>query len=182
MPRPRQAGKRDRRGRLLPQSEDDLALAEQAGNLAARCRAMGLDPTPANLRMARSQMWGCNAGRACIGQPDAAELYQAVQHVRRVIVRHDWAIGAPRRHAVCLRLLTPVDAMEARDDTTHDDRSEEDRARSAVTAWTRLHGWLWEVTAAGEVMAVCVEDAAVKDKPRLLAGLRRVTEGIRGRK
>lgn len=181
MPMPRKAGKRDRRGRLLPKSEDELALAEQAGNLAARCRAMGLPATPANLRAARSQMWGCNAGRACIGQPDADDLYKAVQHVRRTVARHDWAIGAPQRHAVCLRFLTPMDAFEARDDTTHDDRPHDEKCRSAVSSWTRLHGWLWEAGATGVVMAVCIEDAPIRDADHFRAGLRRVAQGMAGK-
>lgn len=186
--RPRKTGKREANGRIVRDAEDLRALDQQAGNLIARCREMGLPVTVANLRAMRSQMAGCNAGRAILvhvqdgGERD--RLFGAVTHLRQTVARHDAAIGAPRRHAKCLALLVPVDPMQASADSpAFDDRTPEEKARAATSAWMALHGWLdhTDKRAASEAKAVCLEDQAVRDPVGLLSALACVADGMAGR-
>lgn len=187
--RKRKAGSREPSGRVQRVAEDLRALDVQSNTLAARCRAMGISPTASNLRRMRSQMAGCNAGRAIIAHvadPDEqSSLFAAVQHMRRVVAQHDAAIGAPRRHAVCLRLLVPIEAMTADADSPAPDmRSEAERSRAATSAMMRVEGWLgWtDAGAASEARRVCLEDDPVRSPLALLAALRCVADGLAGRR
>ncbi|MDK3016533.1 hypothetical protein [Pseudodonghicola flavimaris] len=157
--------------------------------LKARCRQRGVSANAANLRDSRSPWWGCRAGRAMAGavegHAERLELWDAIQHMRRVVTAYDAAIGAPRRHAVCLRLLVPIERMEATAETPPvDDRTPEDRARQAVSAYMQLEGWLgWTDKAAmGEAKRVVWDDAEARDVPGLLAALRCVSDGVKGRR
>lgn len=192
--RPRKIGAREPTGRLQRPSAAEMRrftlereLAEQAPVLSARCRQMGREETQDAMVAMRSQMAGCHAGQAILRHVDGAEdrsrLFAAVTHIRRVQARYDASIGAPRRHAVCLRLLVPLDATETSADApAYDDRSEEERARSAVSAWMAVHGWLGFASraAASQVWRSCVDDEPVRDVIGLLDGLRCVAEGLAG--
>ena len=192
--RPRKAGPRNASGRLKQPTAAELRqftiareIEEQSLVLAARCRQMGLPVTQEAMIAMRSQMAGCHAGQAILRHVDGAEdrsrLFAAVTHIRRVQARYDASIGAPRRHAVCLRLLVPLDATETSADApAYDDRSEEERARSAVSAWMAVHGWLGFASraAASQVWRSCVDDEPVRDVIGLLDGLRCVAEGLAG--
>lgn len=185
--RPKKQGAREPNGRIQRVAEDQRALEQQHGNLTARCRLMGLPSTNANLRAMRAQMAGCNAGRAilvAVHDPDErTQLFAAVQHMRRVIAMHDASIGAPRRHAVCLRLLAPLDAMETSADApAYDDRSEADRARAATSALMAMEGWLgWtDSGSASEARRVVIDDHEVRDTIGMLSALRCVSDGLRG--
>jgi len=105
--------------------------------------------------------------------------------MRRVVTAYDAAIGAPRRHAVCLRLLVPIARMEATAETPPvDDRTPEDRDRQAVSALMQLEGWLgWTDNAAmGEAKRVVWDDVEVRDVTGLLVALRCVSDGMQGRR
>ncbi|WP_043827941.1 hypothetical protein [Cereibacter sphaeroides] len=165
------------------------AIEMQRNNLRARCLALGISPNVRNMRAVRTQMAGCNAGRAIIrGIADGEErvdLFGAVQHMRRVVARYDSAIGAPRRHAVCLRLLVPLDALEASaDDPAPDDRTDEEKAVSAVAAYMSLQGWLGfvDARARSEALRVCLDDETVRDPDGLLRALACIVEGLDGRR
>lgn len=156
--------------------------------LEARCRQLGLAPTRANVRDVRAPWWGCKAGAAMATavQDDAgrAELWDAICHMRRVQVAFDRAIGAPSRHATCLRLLLPVERMEADADAPPaDDRPEADRYRAAVSALMAVEGWLgWtDGASAGQAKRAVLDDDAVTDCAGMLSALRCVADGLNGR-
>ncbi|WP_347268819.1 hypothetical protein [Paracoccus sp. (in: a-proteobacteria)] len=169
------SGRKSRAG--TPRAADALALA-------VRCKRRGVTPTDKTMRDSRAQWWGCNAGTAMAAEvgdeADRIALWGAIQHMRRTVAAYDRAIGAPHRHAVCLRLLAPQEAMEAdASDPAPDPRDDEARTRAAVTAWTQLHGWLAYVppSAAAEAWRVVVDDARPRDVPGMIAALRCVHEG-----
>lgn len=157
--------------------------------LKARCRQRGVSANAANLRDSRSPWWGCNAGRAMAGavgsHAERLELWDAIQHMRRVVTAHDAAIGAPRRHAVCLRLLVPVEEMSADASTPPiDERTPEERQRQADADLMRLEGWLgWTDKAAmGEAKRVVWDDSEARDVAGLLSALRCVSDGMNARR
>lgn len=157
--------------------------------LKARCRQRGIAANAGNMRDSRSPWWGCAAGRAMAGAVEShaerLELWDAIQHMRRVVTAYDAAIGAPRRHAVCLRLLVPIERMEATAETPPvDDRTPEDRDRQAVSALMQLEGWLgWTDNAAmGEAKRVVWDDVEARDVTGLLVALRCVSDGMQGRR
>lgn len=157
-----------------------------AATLKTRCRQIGQPHTEDGIREARAPWYGCNAGRAmaaAVCADDRAGLWDAICHMRKTVARYDAAIGAPRRHAVCLRLLAPLDVMEATADSpASDDRPEAERHASAVSGWMAMHGWLgWvDKPAASQALAVVVDDARVTDADGLVLALRCVSDGIKG--
>lgn len=162
-------------------------LTAQADQLKARARQVGCAPTEAALRDLKAPWWGCSAGRAMAGavEPnERAELWDAIQHMRRVTLTYDRAIGAPHRHAVCMRLLAPSETFEA-DATTPpvDDRSDEERQEHAVAAYNTLMSWLCRVDRITSKRARdCVlDDAPAYDSTGLVATLRCVADGMKGR-
>jgi hypothetical protein len=157
--------------------------------LKVRCRLAGLPETAAGLREARAPWLGCRAGRAMAAavtdHEERAQLWDAIQHLRRVQVAHDRAIGAPTRHARCLRLLVPVEAMSADAATPPvDERSDEERQRDATRALMRVEGWLGytDKRARSEVLRVVVDDGEVRDVAGLLSALLCLSDGLKGRR
>lgn len=155
--------------------------------LKARCRLRGVEASAENTRDSRAQWWGCCAGRAMAGavapEADRMRLWDAIQHMRRVVAAYDAAIGAPSRHAKCLRLLVPQEALEATADTPPmDERSPEDRHRQAVAAYMRLEGWLGHTdkAAASEARRVVLDDGRARDIPGLLSALHCIADGMSG--
>lgn len=157
-------------------------VATRAGREAAR------DTLREQLRDLRAPWIGCNAGRAMASivkaDTDRQDMWTAIQHMRRVQAAYDRSIGAPNRHAQCLRLLAPVDAMEA--DATSpplDTRSDEERARQAVAAWMQVQGWLDHAKdAAGMCKRVVIDDETCRDASAMVRALHCVVDGIKGRK
>ena len=157
--------------------------------LKSRCIQMSKSITPANIKEMRAPWWGCSAGRA-IGQAvmddkDRQDLWTAIQHMRRTFTAYDAAIGAPRRHAVCLRLLAPSDEMATDADAPPiDTRSDGDRLRQAVSALMSIETWLGyaDKRDAGEAKRVVVDDGICLDADGLIRALRCVSDGIKGRK
>ncbi|SEN51021.1 hypothetical protein SAMN04489859_1008111 [Paracoccus alcaliphilus] len=150
---------------------------------------MGKEITPANIREMRAPWWGCTAGRVIgreiMDETTRKDLWSAIVHMRRVVTSHDAAIGAPRRHAVCLRLLAPMDAMEADAETPPaDTRSDADKQRQATSALMRIEGWLGytDKTAASEAKRVVLDDAICVDTAGLISALRCVSDGIKGKR
>lgn len=153
--------------------------------LEVRCNQAQRAVTPEAIREMRAPWWGCNAGKAIASlHPDErAHLWDAICHMRRVITAYDRAIGAPSRHAVCMRLLAPVDALEADASSPPlDERTEAEKQRQAVSALMALEGWLGyaDKQAASEAKRVVWDDGAVADRNRLLNALRCASDGMRG--
>ena len=139
--------------------------------------------------MARSDMAGCEVGISLlldnIAADHRADLWGAVKHMRRVWVAYDRALGAPNRHAACLRILLPVDRMEASaSDPAPDDRPEEERYRSAISAWMAVQGWLGycDGRARSACIAAVVDDASVSDWAGVKLALACIADGMAGRK
>lgn len=157
--------------------------------LKSRCIQMGKAITPENIKDMRAPWWGCSAGRA-IGQAvmedkTRQDLWTAIQHMRRTVTVYDAAIGAPRRHAVCLRLLAPTDEMATDADAPPlDTRSDADKMRQAVSALMSMETWLGyaDKNAASEAKRVVVDDGICVDADGLICALRCVSDGIKGRK
>ena len=150
--------------------------------LQARVRQTGMTQ-----EQAKHEMAGCAVGRRLMLDhiPDRADLWQAVKHMRRVVVAYDRSIGAPIRHAQCLRIMLPSDRMEASASSPAPDlRDPETRDRQAVAAWTALKGWLSHADYAARVActrAVVDEpDEPISDWTGVVLALRCVSEGVKG--
>lgn len=169
------------------QREDAQSAVLQAAK--ARLRLLGMTDSPEAQRAALAPENGCSVGRAIqtnIKAPDErADLHAAVKHIRRVWVAYDRAIGAPSRHAQCLRILAPPDILTS-EGARVDDRPEADRYRSAVSAWTTLQGWMMHTDGAARQAAImCVVDepeTGVTNWPGVLRVLLCVNEGIKGQR
>lgn len=112
-------------------------------------------------------------------------MWDAIQHMRRVVTAYDAAIGAPRRHAVCLRLLVPIEEMAADASTPPlDERTPEERQRQSVASYMLLEGWLGRTdkAAMGEAKRVVWDDGEARDVLGLLSALRCVVDGMNGRR
>lgn len=161
--------------------------AAQTESLKARARILGKTATRAALADLRAPWWGCNAGRAMAEvapEADRPDLWDAIQHMRRVVAAYDREIGAPGRHAKCLRLLAPTDAMEAdASSPAQDDRSDEDRMRAAARAYNLLMGWVAPIDriTRRRALAVFLDDDLCFDAAGLVMVLQAVSDGIKGR-
>lgn len=180
VPRHEANGKPSRRGK--PRTLD-------IETLKSRCIRMGKSVTPANIREMRAPWWGCAAGRtigqAVMADNERQDLWAAIVHMRRVITAHDAAYKKPRRHAVCLRLLAPVDEMSATAETPPADlRSDEDRQRQADAALMKIDTWLGyaDKPAMGEAKRVVWNDAICVDPEGLIVALRCVSDGLKGKR
>ena len=165
-----------------------MALDETKTVIEARTRRLAALGQAAPI-LARSDMAGCEVGIRLLlddlGACERADLWGAVKHMRRVWASYDRAIGAPHRHPVCLRILTPVDRMEATaSDPAPDDRPEVDRYRSAVSAWMAVQGWLGHADgrARSACIAAVVDDASVSDWAGVKLALACIADGVAGRK
>lgn len=170
-------------GARKPEPANDVAIESRM------CR-MGLRDTPENRAIARDPMQGCAVGRAIIAaklpQQESNALWQAVGHARKAYVTFDRAIGAPNRHAQCLRILQPVDAMQADAASPETDtRSAEERYRQSVSCQMRVVQWIGHCDNPAQqafLRAVIDEpDMEAKDWPGILACLRCICEGLDGK-
>lgn len=148
-------------------------------------RAEAARKRDAQLRDLRAPWHGCNAGRAMadsVPEKDRQRLWGAICHIRKVWTDFDRAIGAPRRHAVCLRLMAPSDPLEADAATPAADlRTDEEKNRQARRAMKTLQGWLRQAgTAAGMCVAVVVDDEECRSPAQLVSALKVVARGIDG--
>lgn len=167
------------------------ARREKAGAdrpaLIKRAAIMEKPITDETLRDMRAPWHGCNAGQAIARwsnhDHEREKLWQAVCHMRRTVAAYDRAIGAPNRHAQCMRLLVPLEAMQADASSPPiDDRTPEEKQRQAVTAWTQMHGFLTytDKRAASEALRVVIDDGEVRDTTGLMSALLCVYEGLQG--
>ncbi|WP_062560354.1 hypothetical protein [Paracoccus aminovorans] len=180
IPRREKNGQLSRRGR---------ARSPDIETLKARCIQMGKEVTPANIRDMRAPWWGCAAGRVIgtevLDEGTRRDLWSAIVHMRRVATAYDAALGSPRRHAICLRLLSPKGKVEADAETPPaDDRDDATKERQATAAHMRLEGWLGytDKAAAGEAKRVVLDDAICVDRDGLISALRCVSDGIKGKR
>lgn len=163
-------------------AEDDTREARKQRHRAQLDRS-------AQLRDMRAQWRGCEAGRALASVVQAeglrAVLWDSIQHMRRTVLAYDRALGAPNRHAACLRIMLPTETMQA-DATTPaaDPRTDEERYHQAINAWMAMHGWLGHVDARAASIALrtVVEDLPCRDPAALVRALHCVADGIAGRK
>ena len=132
-------------------------------------------------------LWGCSVGRLILTEPEhhRPELWNATQHARATQLAHDRAIGAPNRHATCLRILAPSDAMHADASSPAPDyRTEDDKYRQAIAAQMRVEGWIGHTdnraVSAFKQAVINDPDGPVKDWPGVLACLRCIAEGLKG--
>ncbi|RHZ96474.1 hypothetical protein D1114_07125 [Cereibacter sphaeroides] len=176
--------RREPNGRARREAEDRDPSIE---TLKTRCLHMGQMPTPENLRDARAPWNGCNAGRAMASvvrdASERAALWDAICAMRRIVTAYDRAIGAPSRHAVCLRLLAPTDAMEADAASPPvDERTDIEKQDDATRDLMRLERWLGYTTgpAAAEAKRVVWDDNPCRAPHALAAALLCVADGMSG--
>lgn len=158
----------------------------QIDMLKARCRRWGRPSS--EWREMRDQWWGCEAGATIARQiPDhrtRQAFWEAIQHVRAAYVAFDRAIGAPNRHAQCLRLLLPLEELHA-DSTTPpiDERSDEQKQDQAVEALQRVQERLARSGPGpcAEALRVILEDDACRSPSALIAALEHVVDMRAGR-
>lgn len=148
-------------------------------------RAEAARERSAQLRDLRAPWHGCNAGKAMADvtpEQDRQRLWGAICHIRKVWTNFDRAIGAPRRHAVCLRLMAPTEPLEADAATPPLDlRTDVEKDRDARRAMRRLQGWLREAgVAAGMCVGVVVDDEKCRSPERLVSVLRIIARGLDG--
>lgn len=156
---------------------------------AARCRHNGMPVNDATIRAAKAEWMGCNAGKAMAsvvqGEAERKELWGAIHHMRKVQLAYDRAIGAPSRHAQCLRIMLPLEALHA-DATTPpaDLRTDEDKHRQAVSAWMQLQGWLGCADAVSSSICkrVVIDDERCPDAAAMVKALHCVADGVAGRR
>lgn len=163
-------------------SEDDTKEARKARHAARLARS-------AQLRDMRAVWLGCEAGRALAStvkdEGTRASLWNAIQHMRRTVLSYDRALGAPNRHATCLRIMLPTETMQADASTPPIDvRTEDEKYRQAISGWTAMHGWLGYVEgrAASIALRTVIEDQPCKDAGAMVRALHCVADGIAGRK
>jgi hypothetical protein len=155
--------------------------------LEARVRVFGATDTPEGRRASSEPLWGCSVGRALLAEPDThrADLWNAAYHARKTQLAHDRAIGAPNRHATCLRILAPVAAFEADASSPAPDfRTEEDRARQATSAQMRVEMWIGHTDAravsAFKQAVINDPDGPIRDWQGVLNCLWCIVEGLKG--
>lgn len=159
--------------------------------LTARTRRFGYPDSPEGRKAVSGPEFGCAVGRSIMTgaftASEKADMWQAVSHMRRVWTAYDRAIGAPSRHAKCIAVLAPVDALTADASSPAPDfRTQEERDRQAVSAYMTLRGWLGYVDgrAQSDVIRVVVDepDEPVRDWDGVHRALACVVEGIKGQR
>lgn len=159
----------------------------QAEMLKARCRRWG-KPT-SHWREMRDPWWGCEAGGAmALAVANLAErklLWDAINWTRSTMTAFDAAMGAPRRHAQCLKLLLPVEEMSA-DSTTPqpDDRTDEERQDDAVARYQLLGELSGRAgpAAQDEALRVIVDDAKPRDVAAMVVVLSHISVWLQGKR
>lgn len=179
-------------GEVAPQTQptDPRRERPEAANKSAlktRQRLFASHDGPRDERAFLDPLWGDSVGRLILTGPEhqRADLWNAAQHARKTQAAYDRAIGAPSRHAQCLRILAPVDAMQAdAASPAPDDRSLEDRVRDATRAQMQVEGWIGHTDAraisAYRQAVINDPDGPVRDWPGVLACLQCIAEGLRG--
>ena len=178
--------RREANGRTQRTAGDRLPDA-YGETMATRCRHAGVDPTAKNLRDQSAPWRGCIAGRCMSAHAEDDEerqrLWSAILHIRQTWANFDRAIGAPLRHAKCARMEFLPEEMSA-DATTppKDERTDDEKQRSAVSAKMAVEGWLGytDTLAMSETKRVVLDDAPVRDWIGLMSGLRCVADGWAG--
>lgn len=157
--------------------------------LQARTRVFGAPATQDAKKASGDPLWGCSVGRMLLAEPDThrADLWNAAQHARKTQLAYDRAIGAPSRHAQCLRILLPLAAMEADASSPAPDfRTEEDRNRQAVSAQMRLEGWIGHTdnraVSAFKQSVINDPDGPIRDWHGVINCLWSIVEGLAGQK
>ena len=164
-----------------------VAEAANKSALKTRQRLFANADSPKDESAFSDPRWGCSVGRLILTEPEhrRADLWNAAQHTRKTQLAYDRAIGAPSRHAQCLRILSPVAAFEADAASPAPDiRTAEERERQAVSAWTQVQGWIGHTDAraisAFKQAVINDPDGPVKDWPGVLACLQCIAEGLKG--
>lgn len=180
-------------GNAVPQRIDGPGrprnMAEAANKIAlkTRQRLFANADSPKDEGAFSDPRWGCSVGRLILTEPEhhRPELWNAAQHARATQLAYDKAIGAPNRHATCLRILSPVTAFEA--DATSpapDFRTAEERERQAVSAWMQVEGWIGHTDAravsAFKQAVINDPDGPVRDWQGVLSCLWCIAEGLKG--
>lgn len=178
---------------IVPQRQGkrtDIMPDAHKETLSTRARHCGQPDTPEGRKAVEGPEFGCAVGRAIIANTkdagERADLWQAVKHMRTVWLTYDAAIGAPSRHAKCLAILAPTEAMTADASSPAPDlRTDEDRYRQAIAAYMSLCGWLCHVEGRAQSLTI----RAVIDEPdeacvvweAVHRALQCVVDGIKGR-
>lgn len=156
--------------------------------LTARVRQAGQTMGKAAMAEAAKPWMGCEAGKAMAAHVpvagDRETLWQAIQFMRRTFAAYSRAVGAPNRHAQCLRIMLPAEEFTADPEAaSHDDRSDEEKQASAVKARATLTGWLEgvEVRARMVAISVVVDEMPCRDADALVRALWCVADGCAGR-
>jgi hypothetical protein len=167
------------------QAEDARSATETAAT--ARLRLLAMSDSPDARKAVLAPENGCDVGRAIVAhitdRDERRNLWQAVQHMRKVWAAYYRAIGAPNPHAQCLRILTPAEGVPDAMETHFDDRPLEERVRAATSAHMRVIGWLSHGANADRAACVgaVVHDEPLRDWLAVERALRLVVKGLAGK-
>lgn len=183
--RPRKEGPRQPNGQ--PSRAGHREAAKRV-NIIARCKLLGwlprtdedgretMMPTAEMAKRASAPHMGFSAGRATDGEPDGPKLWEAARRIYAVYHRYWQSIGAPSPYAKAAKveLMPEPFGSEGVEVVPYDDRTEEEKCKAAANAMMRVETVLGMAGegVAREVKSVVLGDEAVRDKARLLSGLR----------
>lgn len=155
--------------------------------LQARVRIFGGMDTPEGRKALSDPLWGCSVGRLIVTEPKdrRADLANALMHTRKTQAAYDRAIGAPNRHAQCLRILAPSEVLHAdAASPAWDDRPVDERIRQATSAQMRLETWIGHcdsrAVSAFKQAVINDPDGPVRDWEGVRNCLWCVVEGLKG--
>lgn len=185
--RQKQGSARMREIAAAPPSGEDVRSLEVRARHTGVSLPKDTEAREKALRDLRAAWHGCLAGRTMSRAADhdreRADLWDAIQYIRRTQAAYDRSIGAPNRHAQVLRLMAPPGELHAdAASPPADPRSDVERAEQARRAMKVLQSWLRLAgAAAGPAMAMVVDDQRGCTSAMLMRTLRIVSDGIKGK-
>lgn len=193
-------GKQHRNSRRLNSRADDEKMMRPA--LEQRCREMGWPPTPVNLMRVRQLEFQDEAGRVIArAYPDhpssvaetkrakdrRADLYSAIEHVRRVYARQLRAIDAPSPNARGMSIIMePARRFESGTDHYSGPVSmpltDDEEARRARAAWANIKVWLrpFGIAYRIEFVDIVAHARPIRDARRFLDAVDWIHRQLRG--
>lgn len=153
--------------------------------LIARCRHQGKNTSEANLLDAKRPWHGCEAGNAMARQAaddeTRAVLWEAIKHMRAAFSAYDAAMGAPSRHAQCLRIMVPPAAMQTDASApAPDPRDEATRHQDAIKGMITLEAWLKACPHGHEAKLVVIDNQRCRNPAGLVETLHAVAKRMIG--
>jgi len=138
--------RREKDGRIRRSTKPGYERTEADVALRARCRQMGWKARPEDMAKARAQSLECDAGRVlhllCDRPDEVARLWSAFAGLCGAHAAYARRYLGVRLHPKTAKIEMLIERFEISGDDDLDLRSEEEKARAAVTNWMRWQGYL----------------------------------------